>query len=92
MPAETLQRSSPDVFLKLIEKSRRGRLKIYIGHAAGVGKTYQMLEDAHLLKKQGIDVVAGFIETHGREETAAKVGDLEVIPRRMLEYKGRVLE
>jgi two-component system sensor histidine kinase KdpD len=92
MPAETLQRSSPDVFLKLIEKSRRGRLKIYIGHAAGVGKTYQMLEDAHLLKKQGIDVVAGFIETHGREETAAKVGDLEVIPRRKLEYKGRVLE
>ena len=92
MPTAILQRSSPDVFLKLIEKSRRGRLKIYIGHAAGVGKTYQMLEDAHLLKKQGIDVVAGFIETHGREETAAKVGGLEVIPRRMLEYKGRVLE
>ncbi len=92
MPTEALQRSSPDVFLKLIEKSRRGRLKLYIGHAAGVGKTYQMLEDAHLLKKQGVDVVAGFIETHGREETAAKIGDLEVIPRRTIQYKDRVLE
>jgi two-component system, OmpR family, sensor histidine kinase KdpD len=85
-------RSSPDVFLRLIEKSRRGRLKIYIGHAAGVGKTYQMLEDAQALEKQGIDVVAGFIETHGRAETLAKIGNLDVIPRRRLSYKGRELE
>ena len=77
---------------KLIEKSRRGKLKIYIGHAAGVGKTYQMLEDAHLLKTQGVDVVVGFVETHGRAETAAKIGDLEVVPRRAVRTRGRTLE
>ena len=92
MPPEDLRRTSPDVFLKLIEKSRRGKLKIYIGHAAGVGKTYQMLEDAHLLKKQGVDVVVGFVETHGRADTQEKIEDLEVIPRRMLTYKGKPLE
>jgi two-component system sensor histidine kinase KdpD len=92
MPPEDLRRTSPDVFLKLIEKSRRGKLKIYIGHAAGVGKTYQMLEDAHLLKKQGVDVVVGFVEAHGRAETLEKVGDLEVVPRRVLTYKGKPLE
>jgi two-component system sensor histidine kinase KdpD len=86
------RRTSPDVFLKLLEKSRRGKLKIYIGHAAGVGKTYQMLEDAHALQKQGVDVVAGLIETHNRAETAERVGDLEVIPRRVVAYKSRGLE
>jgi len=92
MPQEEGRRTSPDVFLKLIEKSRRGKLKIYIGHAAGVGKTYQMLEDAHLLKKQGVDVVAGFVETHGRADTAERIGDLEVVPRRKIAYKGKELE
>jgi two-component system sensor histidine kinase KdpD len=92
MPLPEAPRSSPDVFLKLIEKSRRGRLKIYIGHAAGVGKTYQMLEDAHALKKQGVDVVAGLIETHGRAETLEKIGELEVLPRRKISYKGKDLE
>ncbi len=92
MPQEESRRTSPDVFLRLLEKSRRGKLKIYIGHAAGVGKTYQMLEDAHALKKQGVDVVAGIIETHGRAETAEKIGDLEVIPRRKVSYKGKELE
>jgi two-component system, OmpR family, sensor histidine kinase KdpD len=92
MPQEDPRRTHPDIFLKLLEKSRRGKLKIYIGHAAGVGKTYQMLEDAHLLKKQGVDVVVGFIETHGRIETAEKVGDLEVVPRRNVRYKGKALE
>jgi two-component system sensor histidine kinase KdpD len=57
-----------------------------------VGKTYQMLEDAHALRVQGVDVVAGFIESHGRVETLAKIGDLEVIPRRRISYKGRELE
>lgn len=85
-------RTSPEAFLRLIEKSRRGRLKIYIGHAAGVGKTYQMLEDAHLLKARGVDVVVGFLETHGRAETAARAEGLEVIPRRKIEYKGKLLE
>ena len=86
------RRTSPDVFLKLLEKSRRGKLKIYIGHAAGVGKTYQMLEDAHLLKARGVDVVVGYVETHGRAETADKLGDLEVIPRRKIAYKGKELD
>jgi len=92
MPTDEIRRTSPDVFLRLLEKSRRGKLKIYIGHAAGVGKTYQMLEDAHNLKKQGVDVVVALLETHGRAETAERVGDLEVVPRRRLDYKGRTLE
>ncbi len=92
MPQEDPRRTHPDIFLKLLEKSRRGKLKIYIGHAAGVGKTFQMLEDAHLLKKQGVDVVAGVIETHGRAETAERVGNLETIPRRRIAYKGKQLE
>jgi two-component system, OmpR family, sensor histidine kinase KdpD len=85
-------RRTADIFLKLIEKSRRGKLKIYIGHAAGVGKTYQMLEDAHTLKKQGVDVIAGFIETHGRADTAERIAGLEVIPRRQVAYKGKTIE
>ena len=89
MPQEEIRRTSPDVFLRLIEKSRRGKLKIYIGHAAGVGKTYQMLEDAHALKKQGVDVVVGLVETHGRAETAERIGDLEVIPRRAGRLQGQ---
>jgi two-component system sensor histidine kinase KdpD len=89
---EETRRSSPDVFLRLLEKSRRGKLKIYIGHAAGVGKTCQMLEDAHLLKKEGVDVVVGFVEAHGRAETQEKIGDLEVVPRRSIPYRGRGLE
>ena len=85
-------RRTADIFLKLIEKSRRGKLKIYIGHAAGVGKTYQMLEDAHALKKQGVDVVAGLIETHGRSDTAERIAGLEVIPRRAVSYKGKTIQ
>src|SRR5450631_2292882 len=92
MPQDEHRRTSPESFLKLIEKSRRGKLKIYIGHAAGVGKTYQMLEDGHALKARGVDVVVGYVETHGRVETAAKLGDLEVLPRRRIAYKGRDLD
>jgi two-component system sensor histidine kinase KdpD len=88
----TERRTSPEDFLKLIEKSRRGRLKIYIGHAAGVGKTYQMLEDAHLLKRQGADVVIGVLETHGRVETAAKAEELEALPRRAVAHQGKTFE
>lgn len=79
-------------FLELVERAKRGRLKVYIGPAAGVGKTYQMLEEAHALKKRGVDVVLGFIETHGREETAALVVGLEEIPRRQLSYRGVMIE
>ncbi len=77
-----------DSFLRLIRKSQRGRLKIYLGYAAGVGKTYQMLLEAHRLKKDGIDVAVGLIETHGRAETGALLEGLEVIPRRKTIYRG----
>jgi two-component system sensor histidine kinase KdpD len=86
------RRTSPEDFLRLIEKAKRGRLKIYIGHAAGVGKTYQMLEDAHALRKRGVDVVVGAVETHGRSETAEKLEGLPLIPRRRVPYKGKDLE
>src|SRR5690348_7831635 len=70
----------------------RGRLKMYLGYAAGVGKTYQMLEDAQELRGQGIDVVVGYFEPHGRQETIAKLEGLELIPRKILEYRGTRLE
>ena len=78
--------------LAKLEQADRARLRIYIGAAPGVGKTYQMLEDAHLLKQQGIDVVIGMIETYGRADTEAKIGDLEVIPRKKIEYRNVTLE
>jgi two-component system, OmpR family, sensor histidine kinase KdpD len=90
--ATTTKRPSAQDFLELVERSKRGRLKLYIGFAAGVGKTWRMLEEAHALKRRGVDVVAGFIETHGRAETAALIGDLEVVPRRSIEYRGVVVE
>ena len=77
-----------DSFLRLIRKSQRGRLKIYLGYAAGVGKTYQMLQEAHRLKADGIDVAVGLLETHGRAETGALLEGLEVIPRRKTVYRG----
>jgi two-component system, OmpR family, sensor histidine kinase KdpD len=81
-----------DAFLKLILQDQRGRLKVYLGYAAGVGKTYQMLQEAHRLQKNGIDVVVGLVETHGRPETAKLIEGLEVIPRFSRQYKGIVLE
>src|SRR5476649_882188 len=86
MESPPIERLKPEDFLRLIEKSRRGKLKIYIGHAAGVGKTFAMLEEAHRLKAAGVDVVIGWIETHGRKETAALIGDLEIIPRKKLSH------
>ncbi len=77
-----------DSFLRLIRRSQRGRLKIYLGYAAGVGKTYQMLLEAHRLKKDGIDVVVGLVETHGRAETGALLDGLELVPRRKTIYRG----
>src|SRR4051812_46255270 len=67
------------------------KLKIYLGAAPGVGKTYQMLEDAHLMRKQGIDVVIGFVEPHKRADTEAMIRDLEVIPQRAMPYRSVVL-
>src|SRR5438270_11625116 len=85
-------RPAPEHFLTLIRQQQRGRLKVYLGFAAGVGKTYELLQEGQRLKRQGVDVVIGFVETHGRAETAAQVGDLEQIPRRRIEYRGVVLE
>ena len=67
------ERKRPEDFLELVERAKRGRLKVYVGSAAGVGKTYQMLEEAHALQKRGIDVVLAFIETHDRLDTAALI-------------------
>ncbi|MBF6569363.1 MAG: universal stress protein [Candidatus Binataceae bacterium] len=81
-------RKEPEAFLDLTPQSQKGRLKVYLGCAAGVGKTCRMLDEAHQLSKQGRDVVLGFIETHGRAETTARVGALEIVPLREIEYRG----
>jgi len=85
-------RNDPEDFLDRVPQSRKGRLKVYLGGAAGVGKTYRMLEEAHQLRQQGQDVVIGFVETHGLVETAARVGDLELVPLREIPYRGVTLE
>src|ERR1700739_4711965 len=81
-------RPSPEQFLNLIRRQERGRLKVYLGSSAGVGKTYQMLREGHRLKQQGVDVAIALVETHGRAETAEQIGDLTVIPPRTIEYRG----
>ena len=88
------QRPSPEALLEAArrEESGEGRLKIFVGAAPGVGKTYEMLQTAHARKRDGYDVVVGVVETHGRKETEALLAGLEVIPRRRIEYKGQVLE
>ena len=89
-PADT--RPSPDALLEAAEKERRGKHKIFLGAAPGVGKTYEMLSAARRRKADGIDVVVGVAETHGRAETEAQLAGLELVPRRVVEYKGRTLE
>jgi two-component system sensor histidine kinase KdpD len=79
-------------FLDLVKKSRRGKFKVYIGMSAGVGKTYRMLQEAHALLKNGIDIQIGYIETHNREETHALLEGIPIIPRRKIFYKGKELE
>ncbi len=81
-----------DTFLRMIRRAQRGHLKVYLGYAAGVGKTYQMLLEGHRLKEEGIDVVAGFVETHGRIETERLLKAVEVIARHRQEYKGIAVE
>jgi two-component system, OmpR family, sensor histidine kinase KdpD len=87
-----MEENRADSFLRMIRGSKRGRLKVYLGYAAGVGKTYDMLEEAHRMASAGVDVAVGLVETHGREETAALLEGLEIIPRKRHEYKGIVLE
>jgi two-component system sensor histidine kinase KdpD len=81
-----------DTFLRMIRRSQRGHLKVYLGYAAGVGKTYQMLLEGRRLKEEGIDVVAGLVETHGRIETEQLLEGLEVIPRLRQEYRSIIVE
>ncbi len=89
-------RPDPDALLSLIQKEdarqHRGKLKIFFGMVAGVGKTYAMLEAGSQRRREGVDVVVGYVETHGRAETEALLQDLEILPRRKVEYRGTVLE
>src|SRR5450432_4574693 len=91
---DPLQRPSPEALLEAArrEDSRAGRLKIFVGAAPGVGKTYEMLQSAHAKLKAGVDIVVGVVETHGRAETEALLTGLEVLPRKRLEYRDQVLE
>jgi len=81
-----------DAFLRMIRRAQRGRLKIYLGYSAGVGKTYQMLQEGRRLKSEGIDVVIGLLETHGRADIARLAEGLEVVPRRVQDYHGIAIE
>jgi two-component system sensor histidine kinase KdpD len=91
-PGAARERRRPEDFLELVGKARRGRLKLYLGFAAGVGKTYRMLQEAHALHQRGVDVVLAFVEPHGRKETEDLIGDLPRVPRRHVEYRGITIE
>jgi two-component system sensor histidine kinase KdpD len=90
--ADTDHRPSPEALLHQAEQEARGRLKIFLGAAPGVGKTYEMLQTAQAKRREGVDTVIGVVETHGRKETEALVAGLEIVPRRKVEYSGHVLE
>ena len=89
------QRPNPDELLARVQaetaRSARGRLKVFFGSSAGVGKTYAMLQAARAQRDAGVDVVVGYVETHGRAETEAQLGGLEVLPRLAIPYKGATL-
>ena len=84
--------SAADRLLARLQDRKRARLRVYIGAAPGVGKTYLMLRDAHLLRERNLDVAVAFVETYGRPETEAQIGQLEVIPRRRIPYRGVEVE
>ena len=94
MPTQrrSASRPSPEALLKEAAREGRGRLKIFLGAAPGVGKTFEMLQSAQRRQREGIDVVVGVVETHGRSETEALLAGLEVIPRRRIDYRGHTLE
>jgi two-component system sensor histidine kinase KdpD len=85
-------RPTADALLARIKEKNRARLRIYIGAAPGVGKTYEMLQEAHALRARGLDVVIGYVETYGRRDTEAQLKDLETIPRRKVEHRGVTLD
>ncbi|WP_236804129.1 KdpD-like non-kinase potassium sensor [Bacillus cereus] len=86
----TFQRRTPEEYLEYIRQQNRGKLKLYVGAAPGVGKSYKMLYDAREIKKDGMDIVIGLIETHGRKETEEAIADLEKVPLKEIQYKGKV--
>jgi two-component system sensor histidine kinase KdpD len=89
---DTDHRPSPEALLHQAEQEGRGRLKIFLGAAPGVGKTYEMLQTAQAKHREGVDTVVGVVETHGRKDTEALLPGLEIVPRRQVEYSGHVLE
>jgi two-component system sensor histidine kinase KdpD len=91
-PEQDLRDQSAERFLRLVQEKRRGTLKIYLGLAAGVGKTYRMLQEAHDLHQHGVEVLLGYIETHGRAGTIAQLRDLPLMPRKQVFYKGHAVE
>ena len=86
------QRPSAEALLARLQERDHARLRVYIGAAPGVGKTYAMLKEAHALRDRGLDVVVGIVETYGRKDTEAQIRDLEVVPRRRIDYRGVTLE
>src|SRR5262245_12951166 len=88
----TPRQPSPDALLAQLSERDRPRRRIYIGAAPGVGKTYTMLQAAHALRARGTDVVVGYVETYGRPETEAQLRDLEIVPRKVIEYRGVRME
>ncbi len=91
-PSASMPRPSPEALLAEATAERRGKLKIFLGAAPGVGKTYEMLQAAAARKREGVDVVIGLVETHGRAETEVLVRGIEAIPRRRVPYHGRALD
>src|SRR5215469_2993485 len=87
----TTQRPSPEALLEAAKAEQRGKLKIFLGAAPGVGKTYEMLVQASARRREGADVVIGVVETHGRVETEQLVRGFEIVPRRRIEYRGQTL-
>jgi two-component system sensor histidine kinase KdpD len=83
---------TPDDFLTIIRRQQLGKLKIYLGPSPGVGKTYQMLVEGNRLRKQGVDVVIGYVEPHDRPETSAQIGELEIVPPLVAKYHGITLK
>src|SRR5262249_34575356 len=88
---EPRRRPSPEAFLEAVSREQRSRLKIFVGAAPGVGKTYAMLQAARERLRDGVDVVVGIVETHGRAETEALLSGLEVVPRQVVSYRGQGL-
>src|ERR1700694_6192117 len=92
LDAEASSSTEPDASDYEHQPHRRGRLRVYLGAVAGAGKTYTMLNEGHRRESRGTDVVVGYVETHGRPQTEAQIGDLEIVPRKQVTYRGVTLE